>query len=203
MTRPATISSVRLSSVTLPLATPISDAKVLTGRQKPLTEVAMLFAEVDTRTASGASASATPSAPAGPGMYAHAEEIAPELIGEDPNDIGRLWDKLVWAGASVGRSGLATQAIAAFDVALWDMKAKRAGPAAGQAARRAPRLGALLQHLRRFPVDADRAGAGQRRRLDRRPASAASRSRSGIPTPRSTWPRVEAVREHVGDGVSR
>jgi L-alanine-DL-glutamate epimerase-like enolase superfamily enzyme len=35
-------------------------------------------------------------------------------------------DGLVWAGASVGRSGLATQAITAFDVALWDIWAKRA-----------------------------------------------------------------------------
>ena len=49
------------------------------------------------------------------------------LIGEDPSDIGKLWVKLCWAGASVGRSGLATQAIAAFDVALWDLKSKRAG----------------------------------------------------------------------------
>ena len=49
------------------------------------------------------------------------------MIGEDPSDIGKLWVKLCWAGASVGRSGLATQAIAAFDVALWDLKAKRAG----------------------------------------------------------------------------
>ena len=49
------------------------------------------------------------------------------LIGEDPSDIGKLWVKLCWAGASVGRSGLATQAIAAFDIALWDLKAKRAG----------------------------------------------------------------------------
>jgi L-alanine-DL-glutamate epimerase-like enolase superfamily enzyme len=32
----------------------------------------------------------------------------------------------VWAGASVGRSGLSTQAIAAFDIALWDLKARRA-----------------------------------------------------------------------------
>ena len=53
--------------------------------------------------------------------------MAPELLGEDPSDIGRLWTKLVWAGASVGRSGVATQAIAAFDIALWDLKAKRAG----------------------------------------------------------------------------
>ena len=40
------IAHLRLSSVILPLATPISDAKVLTGRQKPMTEIAMLFAEV-------------------------------------------------------------------------------------------------------------------------------------------------------------
>ena len=42
------ISAVRLSSCYLPLANPISDAKVLTGRQKPMTEIAMLFAEVQT-----------------------------------------------------------------------------------------------------------------------------------------------------------
>lgn len=34
--------------------------------------------------------------------------------------IGRLWTKLVWAGASVGRSDAATQAIAAIEVAPWD-----------------------------------------------------------------------------------
>ena len=33
---------------------------------------------------------------------------------------------MLWAGASVGRSGVATQAIAAVDIALWDLKAKRA-----------------------------------------------------------------------------
>jgi galactarate dehydratase len=38
-------------------------------------------------------------------------------------DIAKCWDKLCWAGASVGRSGIATQAIGAFDVALWDFKA--------------------------------------------------------------------------------
>ena len=45
------IAWVRVSSCYLPLATPISDAKVLTGRQKPMTEIAMLFAEI--RTANG------------------------------------------------------------------------------------------------------------------------------------------------------
>ena len=127
MTRPDRIGSIDLSLVFLPLATPISDAKVLTGRQKPLTRVAFLFARV--RTADGAEGLgfSYSKRAGGPGLYAHARDVAPELIGEDPNDIGRLWEKLAWAGASVGRGGLAVQAIAALDVALWDLKARRAG----------------------------------------------------------------------------
>ncbi len=37
------ISWVRVSACILPLANPISDCKVLTGRQKPMTEIAILF----------------------------------------------------------------------------------------------------------------------------------------------------------------
>lgn len=121
------IAHIRLSLIFLPLKSPISDAKVLTGRQKPLTEVAMLFAEIESREGHSGIGFSYSKRAGGFGLFAHAKEIAPNLIGEDPNDIARLWDKLVWAGASVGRSGLSTQAIAAFDVALWDMKAKRAG----------------------------------------------------------------------------
>src|SRR5687767_12069323 len=121
------IEWIQLSLVFLPLKTPISDAKVLTGRQKPLTEIAFLFAEIETREGHAGVGFSYSKRAGGFGLFAHAKEIAGNLIGEDPNDIARLWDKLVWAGASVGRSGLATQAIAAFDVALWDMKAKRAG----------------------------------------------------------------------------
>lgn len=118
---------VRLSSVRLPLATPVSDAKVLTGRQRPMTEVAFLFAEIATADGHEGIGFSYSKRAGGPGQFAHAQEVAPDLIGEDPSDIARLWTKLVWSGASVGRSGLATQALAAFDVALWDLKAKRAG----------------------------------------------------------------------------
>lgn len=121
------IERVTISLVLLPLKTPISDAKVLTGRQRPLTEVAMLFAEITSDDGAAGIGFSYSKRAGGHGMFAHAKEICGNLIGEDPNDIGRLWDKLVWAGASVGRSGLAVQAIAAFDIALWDMKAKRAG----------------------------------------------------------------------------
>jgi L-alanine-DL-glutamate epimerase-like enolase superfamily enzyme len=120
------IEWIQLSLVFLPLATPISDAKVLTGRQKPLTEIAFLFAEIETREGHSGVGFSYSKRAGGPGQYEHAKEVAGQLIGEDPNDIARLWDKLIWAGASVGRSGLATQAIAAFDIALWDLKARRA-----------------------------------------------------------------------------
>lgn len=120
------IEWIALSLAFLPLKAAISDAKVLTGRQKPLTEVAFVFAEIETREGHGGVGFSYSKRAGGPGLYAHATEVAPNLLGEDPNDIARLWDKLVWAGASVGRSGLATQAIAALDNALWDLKAKRA-----------------------------------------------------------------------------
>ncbi len=120
------ISWVRIAHINLPLETPVSDAKVLTGVQRPLTHVALLFAEIVTAGGSEGLGFSYAKRAGGPGLYAHAEQIATELLGEDPSDIGRLWHKLVWAGASVGRSGLGTQAIAAFDTALWDLKARRA-----------------------------------------------------------------------------
>ena len=121
------IDRVRLSLVFLPLAAPISDTKVPAGRQRPLTEVAFLFAEVGTVDGHRGLGFSYAKHAGGPALYAHAKEIAPQLLGEDPNDTGRMWEKLAWSGASVGRGGLAAQAIAAVDIALWDLKARRAG----------------------------------------------------------------------------
>ena len=120
------IAWVKVSLVFLPLAEPVSDAKVLTGRQKPLTEIAFVFAEIRSRDGHEGIGFAYSKRAGGPGLYAHAQEIAPNLLGEDPNDIAKAWNKLMWAGASMGRSGMTSQAIAPFDIALWDMKAKRA-----------------------------------------------------------------------------
>ncbi|NDY93630.1 L-talarate/galactarate dehydratase [Ideonella livida] len=124
---PDRIVWMRLSLVGLPLPMPISDAKVLTGRQKPMTEVAMLFVEMQAADGSEGLGFSYAKRAGGPGQFEHAREVAPALLDEDPSDIARLWTKLCWAGASVGRSGLSTQAIGAFDVALYDLKARRAG----------------------------------------------------------------------------
>ena len=121
------ITHVTLSLVFLPLAAPISDAKVLTGRQKPMTEIAFVFAEIRSRDGHEGIGFGYSKRAGGRGLYAHAKEIAPNLIGEDPNDIAKIWTRLMWAGASMGRSGMTAQAIAPFDIALWDLKAKRAG----------------------------------------------------------------------------
>lgn len=121
------IDHVKLSLAFLPLATPVSDAKVLTGRQKPLTEVAIIIAEIHSRDGFTGVGFSYSKRAGGQGIYAHAKEIADNLLGEDPNDIDKIYTKLLWAGASVGRSGMAVQAISPIDIALWDMKAKRAG----------------------------------------------------------------------------
>jgi L-alanine-DL-glutamate epimerase-like enolase superfamily enzyme len=54
------------------------------------------------------------------------DDISPLLNGEDPRDHERLGAKAYWALQTVGRRGLVQQAWSAFDVALWDTKAKAA-----------------------------------------------------------------------------
>ncbi|TWO69906.1 mandelate racemase/muconate lactonizing enzyme family protein [Caenimonas sedimenti] len=120
------IDWIQLSLIYLPLATPVSDAKVLTGVQKPLTEIAFVFCEIRTRDGHEGIGFGYSKRAGGRGVFAHAREIAPNLLGQDPSDIGKLFVQLQWAGASMGRAGMTTQAIAPFDIALWDLKAKRA-----------------------------------------------------------------------------
>lgn len=192
------IKSVKVSLAFLPLKRPISDAKVLTGRQKPLTEVAFLFAEIETEGGySGLGVSYSKRA-GGPGLYAHAREIAGNLIGEDPSDIARLWTKLAWVGASVGRSGLATQAIAAFDIALWDMKGKRAGLPLAKL------IGAHKDTVRCYNTSGGFLSSPIEEVLENCQASVASgiggiKLKVGQPDPMEDLRRVAAVREQLGD----
>ena len=112
------ICRLALSHVVLPLPKPVSDAKVLTGRQKPLTETVLLFVEVSTSDGLQGMGFSYSKRAGGPAQYTHLREIAEVALGQDPSDIDRIYQSLLWAGASVGRSGVATQAIAALDVAF-------------------------------------------------------------------------------------
>jgi L-alanine-DL-glutamate epimerase-like enolase superfamily enzyme len=186
--------------VTLPLRQAISDAKVFTGRQRPMTEVAFLFAEVRTADGLDGLGFGYSKRAGGRAQFAHAAEVAHELIGEDPNDIGRLWTKLAWAGASVGRSGAATQAIAAIDVALWDLKAKRAGLPLAKL------LGAYRDSVRCYDTSGGFLHEPVERVLDNAEASRAAgiggiKIKVGHPSPAVDLARVRAVRERLGDDV--
>jgi L-rhamnonate dehydratase len=50
--------------------------------------------------------------------------IAPALIGENALAHERIWEKLYWLLSPRGQTGYASHAIAAVDVALWDLKGK-------------------------------------------------------------------------------
>ncbi|GAA0274283.1 L-talarate/galactarate dehydratase [Actinomadura nitritigenes] len=194
------VAWVELSSVTLPLAVPVSDAKVLTGRQRPMTEVVFLFAEIGTEGGHEGIGFGYAKRAGGPGQFAHAAEIAPALIGEDPSDIGRIWTKLAWAGASAGRGGLAVQAIAAFDVALWDLKAKRAGLPLAKL------LGAHRDSVRCYDTSGGFLHAPLEEVLDNASAALASgiggiKIKVGHPDHAEDLRRVAAVRERLGDAV--
>jgi len=49
------------------------------------------------------------------------------LIGENPLDVERLWDKLYVGSAYYGRRGLAMQCLSAIDNCLWSIRAQAAG----------------------------------------------------------------------------
>ena len=197
---PDAIRHVKLSTMTLPLATPISDAKVFTGRQRPMTEVVFLLAEITTEQGHEGMGFSYSKRAGGPAQYAHAKEVAEVMIGEDPNDIAKLYTKLLWAGASVGRSGVATQALAALDIALYDHKAKRAGLPLAKF------LGAHRDSVRTYNTSGGFLNASIEEVKER-----ASRSleegiggikiKVGLPDNAEDMRRLTAVREHLGDDV--
>ena len=63
----------------------------------------------------------------GASVYAMIErDLAPFLIGKDPRRIEMLWKEIWWHMHYVHRGGIASFAVAAIDIALWDLKAKLA-----------------------------------------------------------------------------
>ncbi|NQD94595.1 mandelate racemase/muconate lactonizing enzyme family protein [Pseudomonas sp. CrR25] len=192
---------IKLHSVNLPLQKAVSDAKVLTGRQNPLKDVSLLFAEIETDQGHRGLGFTYTLRTGGPAQFAHAREIAPLLIGEDPNDIARLWSKMVWAGASVGRSGLAVQAIAALDTALWDLKARRAQLPLAKL------LGAHRDAVRCYNTSGGYLQAPIEEVLDNAAQSLARgiggiKMKVGQPDRQLDLRRVEALRRQLGDEVA-
>lgn len=194
------ITSIKLSKVRIPLQFAVSDAKVLTGRQKPLEAVDVLVVEMTSSLGHEGMGFSYALRYGGEGQYAHAKELSPLVLGEDPNDISKIWHKLMWAGASVGRSGIAIQAIAAFDIALWDMKAKRSGLS----------LAKLIgSHYDSLPVYNTSGGYLQapieevveKARVSLVKGIKGIKMKVGQPDVRSDLKRIETLRRELGDNV--
>lgn len=62
-----------------------------------------------------------------PSSHSVARGLREVLIGEDPLQIDRLWQRLFHASDHYGRRGAALHVISAIDIALWDLAGKAAG----------------------------------------------------------------------------
>lgn len=194
------IKQLTVALYQVPLKNAVSDAKVLTGRQKPLSHIGMLTVTIETVQGAQGFGFSYALRAGSAALFAHAKELAGELIGEDPNDIGRLWEKLAWLGASVSRTGVSVQAIAAFDVALWDLKAKSAGVSIGKL------LGTFRESVPCYNTSGGYLNASTAEVLNN-VDSALNRGLGGIklkvgqPDLQKDLSRIAAVREHVGANV--
>ncbi len=126
------------------------------------------------------------------------DRLAEVVAGAEANDIPRLWRAMQDAVRNAGRPGVAARAIAATDIALWDLKARLLGvPLAvllGRAWNDVSLYGSGgftsygLERLRRQAADWAAAGF------------AAVKVKVGA-APRDDARRVAAVREAIGPGV--
>src|SRR3954469_16703643 len=125
-------------------------------------------------------------------------EMPDIFAGEEADHVERLWQKGWWALHYGGRGGPTVLAISAFDMALWDLKAKRAG---------LPLWNFLGGYDPKVPcyaggVDLDLTPDQLLRQTDANLARGfrAIKMKVGGPRLADDLERVEAMRDHLGDG---
>jgi L-alanine-DL-glutamate epimerase-like enolase superfamily enzyme len=127
-----------------------------------------------------------------------AREIRELVIGDDADRIEALWQKLWWALHYGGRGGPTVLALSAFDMALWDLKARRAGlPLWKLLGGHDPRVTCYAGGIDLdLPLDALLAQTdGNLSRGFR-----AIKMKVGRPKLSEDTARIAAMREHLGDG---
>lgn len=127
-------------------------------------------------------------------------DLAPFLIGQESDDIDALYDGMQWHIHYVGRGGIASFAISAVDIALWDLRGKIANEPlwtmAGGAGQRAKayRGGIDLN----FPIE--KLLVSIRGYLDQ--GFNAVKIKIGKPDLAEDVARIEAVRKLIGPDVA-
>ena len=136
----------------------------------------------------------------------------PAIVGDDPLSTERVWDKLYWLLAPRGQTGYAAHAMAAIDIALWDIKGKHLGQPVYKL------LGGTRDRVPTYATfgfgffDREQLAAAARlwvsnghRRIKMTVGNAALQRRDE-PRPLAEviaedYERVKAVRDAVGDGI--
>jgi L-alanine-DL-glutamate epimerase-like enolase superfamily enzyme len=118
------IESIQARHYQIPLPTTLSDST-----HGEITHFTLVTAQVHTdRGEEGLGYTYTVGKTGGSAILALIEDdLAPLLVGEGPRRIEHLWQRMWWGLHYVGRGGLAAFAIAAIDIALWDLKGRLAG----------------------------------------------------------------------------
>ncbi len=126
-------------------------------------------------------------------------DLAPLLAGRDADDIRALWDLMWQRLLYVGRGGLVSFAIAAVDVALWDLYGVREGKPlyelVGAESREIPAYGSGVD----LPKSLDGLLRQTEGFLER--GFPGVKVKVGRPDPHDDEERVGAVRELIGDDV--
>jgi L-alanine-DL-glutamate epimerase-like enolase superfamily enzyme len=126
-------------------------------------------------------------------------DIVPLLEGRDADDIQGLWDLMWQRLLYVGRGGLASFAIAAADIALWDLRGVREEKPLyallGAEAREIPAYGSGVD----LPKPLDELLKQTEGFLER--GFPGVKVKVGREDPKADEQRVRAVRELIGDGV--
>jgi L-alanine-DL-glutamate epimerase-like enolase superfamily enzyme len=133
------------------------------------------------------------------------DSYAPLLIGEDAQDVDRLWRKLLYYPPVrwVGRAGITNIAAAALDIALWDLRAKAA---------KAPLWkllgGATVERLEAYNTDVGWLSTPLAKMVDSCKAAVEVdgfrrlKLKVGHSDPTIDIERIAAVRKAVGPGVT-
>jgi len=118
------IESIKADHYLIPLPTTLTDAM-----HGEMTGFAVVTARVRTdEGAEGLGYTFTVGSMGGASVHAMIErDLAPFLVGKDPRRTEQLWKEMWWHLHYVHRGGIASFAMAAIDIALWDLKGKLAG----------------------------------------------------------------------------
>ncbi len=124
------IKSIRAQRFAIPLAEVLTDAKH--GDHTHFELITATITLEDGQTGTGYTYTGGKGGHAILAMIDH--DLAPFLIGQDPSDIAALYDAMQWHVHYVARGGVASFAISALDIALWDLRGKTTGQALHQMA---------------------------------------------------------------------